>query len=439
MGRRRGRRWALPAVAVLLVGALGVAGWTDLGAHRRTRLEQSALAAAGVRLTKLGGDLTTERAARDRAVHQRAALEDSIASTRAQTTTVQSALNGSLGSKFVEGLGIGIIRSCLRGVGAALVHVADGAADQATRDISGVSGPCLALDGAGPVYPFDFPDPFVVQVGATFFGYATNSAGGNIQIIESSDLVHWRGVGNALPSLPAWAAPNATWAPAVLRVGAGFVLYYSAAVAGKGAGEPCISVAVARQPGGPFVDASPAPLECQADLGGSIDPSPFVGRDGTPYLLWKSNGGSGHAPTLWSARLDPAGTGFAAGVPVPLLSADQPWESGVVEAPDLVLAGGRYFLFYSANDWNSARYAIGAATCVGPLGPCTKPLGQPFLATGPDAAGPGGASVFTDAAGAAWMAFAAWLPGSVGYPHSRALFVRRVDLMGPLPTLGPRP
>ena len=51
--------------------------------------------------------------------------------------------------------------------------------------------------------------------------------------------------------------------------------------------------------------------------------------------------------------------------------------------------------------------------------------------------GPGGESVFTDASGSYWMAFDAWIPGAVGYPHSRDLFLRRLDLSGAVPVLEP--
>jgi hypothetical protein len=44
--------------------------------------------------------------------------------------------------------------------------------------------------------------------------------------------------------------------------------------------------------------------------------------------------------------------------------------------------------------------------------------------------------VFTDSSGSYWVAFAAWTPGQVGYPHSRELYLRRLDLSGPTPTVG---
>ncbi len=196
-------------------------------------------------------------------------------------------------------------------------------------------------------------------------------------------------------------------------------------------------MATADQPEGPFTDESSSPLECQPSLGGSLDPSPFIDTDGKVYLEWKSNGGTGPA-TIWSEQLDPAGTGFAANAtPAQLLQPDQAWEAGVVEAPDLVTSGGRYFLFYSGNNWDSANYAVGVATCTGPLGPCTKPLSQPILASSQSAEGPGGESVFTDTSGSYWIAFHAWIPGAVGYPHSRDLFLRRLDLSGAVPVLEP--
>ena len=54
-------------------------------------------------------------------------------------------------------------------------------------------------------------------------------AGGNIQMIQSGDLVHWTSLGrDAMAQLPPWALPHGTWGPSVLPVTGGYVLYYSA-------------------------------------------------------------------------------------------------------------------------------------------------------------------------------------------------------------------
>src|SRR5262249_28230128 len=45
-----------------------------------------------------------------------------------------------------------------------------------------------------------------------------------------------------------------------------------------------------------------------------------------------------------------------------LVDVDQPWEGKVVEGRSMVHVGGRYFLFYSGNDWSSRNYAVGYAS-----------------------------------------------------------------------------
>jgi beta-xylosidase len=209
-------------------------------------------------------------------------------------------------------------------------------------------------------------------------------------------------------------------------------MYYAVDVAATST--ECISVATSSRAQGPFVDSSTAPLECQQALGGSIDPSTFTDANGLSYLLWKS-GGPGSSK-IWSEQLNAAGTGFAnATSPTPLLVPDRAWEAGTVEAPDLVLAHGHYFLFFSGNDWNGANYAVGVASCTGPVGPCADATPNPVLASGTGIAGPGGESVFTDASGASWIAFHAWVPGAVGFPNSRDLYLRQLDLSGTVPAV----
>jgi beta-xylosidase len=238
-----------------------------------------------------------------------------------------------------------------------------------------------------------------------------------------------------LLTLPKWAVPDATWAPSVVRLGANYVMYYSAEVRGSGGGELCISAATAAEPQGPYTDTSSAPLVCQSSLGGSIDPSAFVDANGVAYLEWKSNGTKNQLPRIWSERLAPTGTALTGDGPISLLTADLGWAGGVVEAPDLVLTGGRYLLFYSGNDWNTSRYAVGVASCSGPLGPCVEPWTQPILSSDADEVGPGGESVFTDPSGSPWIAFHAWLPTQVGYPHSRELYMRKLDLSASEPVV----
>jgi len=425
-------------VVVVVLGVLAAAVATDVQARARARSEQTDLAAARAMLRGLRTDVRATTFYRALATNHRDSLESTIASTLAHLASTERALDGTDAVAFLQGIGIGTLETCLGGVQNSFQEIARHDNDQAAHDISAVADACTVLDGgtgSGLVYPFDFPDPFVLLVGSTYYAYATNSVAGNIQIIESTDLAHWSAVGDALPSLPSWVVPDQTWAPSVVKIGATFVLYYSVRMAGPAGSPECISVATATQPQGPFADTSTGPLACQADLGGSIDPSSFVDTDGTPFLVWKSNGGAG-ASAIWSEQLDPAGTGFApATAPTQLLVPDQSWESGVIEAPDLVASGGRYFLFYSGNSWKGPDYAVGAAVCTGPLGPCSEPLSGPILTSGSNMEGPGGASVFFDTTGTPWIAFHAWSPGAVGFPNSRSLYLRPLDLSGPTPVV----
>jgi hypothetical protein len=413
---------------------------TDLQAHARDRDERAKLAASVRELSVSRSNLAATAHNMALATSHRNALQASVASTLVQLTTAETALSHNHADALSQRASISTLQDCLGGVQSALQQIADHNNDTAARDLSTVSAACLTSAGGstgGLVYPFDFPDPDVILVGGTYFAYATNSVAGNIQVIESTNLTNWSTVGNALPELPSWAAPDATWAPAVARIGGAYLLYYAALVAGPGGGEECISVATAAQPQGPFIDKSSSPLECQPSLGGSLDPSPFINTDGKIYLVWKSNGGKGPA-TIWSQQLNAMGTRIAPHTnPTQLLVPNQAWEAGVVEAPYLVTNGGRYFLFFSGNNWNSANYAVGVATCAGALGPCSKPSPQPLLGGNRTMRGPGGESVFTDSSGSYWMAFDAWSSGAVGFPHSRDLYLRRLDLSGTTPVLEP--
>jgi hypothetical protein len=413
---------------------------TDVQAHARSRHEHRVLVVARATLARTRSTLSTTRQERLMASMHQETLQSSVSLTLHLMGTTQQTLDQMNVSSYLEGLDIGHLQTCLTGVQQAYGQIGAHHNDQAAADLSNVSPACLTVDGSsgdGLVYPFDFPDPFVLRVGGDYFAYGTNSVGGNIQIIESTDLVHWSALGNALLSLPPWAVPGATWAPSVLQLGSTYVLYYSAIVGGSGGGEMCISVATAQQPQGPFVDASTAPLVCQPAQGGSIDPSPFVDASGTPYLEWKSNGTRNQPARIWSQQLTPTGTAVTGSGPSKLLAPSPGWEDGVIEAPDLVLSSGRYLLFYSGNNWDTADYAVGVAVCSGPLGPCTEPWTQPILGNDAGEVGPGGESVFTDASGSTWIAFHAWLPTEVGYPHSRELYVRKLSLSGSEPVVEP--
>jgi beta-xylosidase len=149
------------------------------------------------------------------------------------------------------------------------------------------SQPTVTLGVVGPVIRSDAPDPSILLVDNTYYAFTTNSGGNNVPVYESTDLVHWRLVGDAMPVLPSWASVGYSWSPSVtLAPRGGYQLFYDAY--DDADGEQCIGRATGSSPLGPFVDSSSTPFLCQQALGGSIDASVFQ-RHGGDVLVWKSD------------------------------------------------------------------------------------------------------------------------------------------------------
>lgn len=301
------------------------------------------------------------------------------------------------------------------------------------------STPATSAQGfSNPVHDRDFPDPAVIHAEGSWFAYATNSSAGHLPTLRSSDLVSWEAAGDAMPVLAPWVTAGRTWAPEVaVHAPDRYVVYYTAL--STTTNRQCIGRAVASSPAGPFVDESDEPMICQADEGGSIDASPFTDADGTRYLLWKNDGNAVGVDTwIYAQQLTPDGLELT-GERVRLMRQDQPWEGQLVEAPFLWLRDGTYYLFYSANDYASADYAVGYAVCDGPLGPCAKPSSEPILTTTDDAAGPGHC-VLIEKDGRTWMVHHAWPPDSVGSAvPGRTMWLTELTWDGGRPVLdGPR-
>ena len=292
--------------------------------------------------------------------------------------------------------------------------------------VAGCGGSSKPARFTNPVFRGDFPDPYVLRVGDTYWAYATNSGGRNIQSLRSRDLVHWSGLHDAMPALAAWTTPGKVWAPEVARVGGRYVMFY--ATYGTREGVQCVGRAVARAPGGPFRDTGTDAFVCQPDEGGSIDPDVFRDADGSLYLLWKNDGNCcGKATYLYSQRLSPDASRLV-GRRVRLLTADQwLWEGPLVEAPTLWHEHGRYTLFFSASVYNSPDYAVGYATCAGPLGPCKSSPRNPILKSACRAAGPGHQAIVQAPDGSDWIVYHAWKAGAIDRAPGRQLWLDRLE------------
>ncbi|MBA3943053.1 MAG: family 43 glycosylhydrolase [Herpetosiphonaceae bacterium] len=279
----------------------------------------------------------------------------------------------------------------------------------ATADMTITPGPG---EFENPVIAQDFPDPDTLKVGTTYYAYATNGGGKNIQAGKSTDLVHWTMLNDPLPTLPAWSQRGFTWAPEV-STGADdhhFVMYFVAR--DTASNKQCIGAATADTPEGPFTSSNPKPLICQLEQGGSIDPESFTDNDGSRYVVWKNDGNCcGMDTYLYVQKASRDGLTLE-GTPTKLIHEDQGWEGNLVEAPFLWKHGNKYYLFYSANNYAGAAYAVGYAVADSLLGPYHKP-NDPLLKTttehGP-VIGPGGEDILTTPDGKNWIVYHSWDP-----------------------------
>lgn len=302
------------------------------------------------------------------------------------------------------------------------------------------------------VFNGDFADPFALPTSNAIFVYSSSTV--STQYASAAHIpeiglpaasgFEGRYLGDALPRLPSWTVPGFQWRPSVwARPDGTYVMYYATPAVhplncvynNKTAGcvhtvarwssAMCISRATSTSPTGPFVDGSSSAFICPTALGGAIDPSVFIGANGVPWLLWKSDGDCCNlATTIFSQQLSADGLSVV-GPPHQLISASQPWEGDLVEGPSMIESSGHFWLFYSANLWGTPNYGIGIARCASVTGPCTKPLDRAWLSSstpGQSAPGPGGEEFF-EIGGLVWMVHHALAPGQSGNSAQRRLYV----------------
>lgn len=346
-----------------------------------------------------------------------------------------------------------VAAAVLAAVTAVGVGVGGGFAGAAVGSTAAVQPPpatpaVAAAPGQMIVTGRDAPDPFLLAVDGRYYLYTSegDQADNHVPVQSGPTLDRLGPLGDAMPTLPGWAVPGFTWAPDVHRFGDHWVMYFTSIVAGTDPADECIGIAVGTSPAGPF-SPEQQPFVCQLDEHGSIDPRTFVDPDGTTYLIWKSDDNADVTGTeltnVYSQPLSADGLHLR-GQPTRIFGPDEPWQGRIVEAPDLVLVGGTYWLFYSGGWFNQPSYAIGVARCTGPLGPCADTSPTPWLGSNSQGQGPGEPSVFQDGAGA-WLLYTPWrslVPSFTTPPRPVAMLRLGFGPLGPYvaaPGAGPGP
>ncbi|KAJ6127860.1 Glycoside hydrolase family 43 [Penicillium samsonianum] len=240
-------------------------------------------------------------------------------------------------------------------------------------------GPWLGLNT-------NFPDPsFMKAADNKWYAFGTNGNGKRVQVAVSDDFNTWTLLDvEALPTLSTWETENDHWAPdVVMRDDGKYVMYYSGE-AKSDLRHHCVGTAVADYPAGPYVPSN-TPLSCRLDRGGSIDPAGFKDKDGSRYVVFKVDGNSignggdcnnGVEPLVSTPiLLQKVGADGITPIGDAVQILDRNTADGdgpLVEAPNLILHGDTYFLFYSTHCFTDPAYDVRYATAESITGPYTK-------------------------------------------------------------------
>ena len=262
--------------------------------------------------------------------------------------------------------------------------------------------------------------------GKLFVPYLEHGAGSSVRMSDCA-------AGDAMPDGPGgWAEPGgAIWAPGVARFGDRYFMYYTASR--RGSGQKCIGRATSRNARGPFV--SRGEWACPPAGRWAIDANPIV-AGGRLYVAYRDDAITSFPETgLSVVRTDEDGRAVWSTRRDLLRSTDIGWEtvrisgtSRVIENPSLFREDGVWYVAYSGNNWDSARYATGIARCgsrILPSSRCT-PMRQgvrrpyfgytgsagldPYRGLPTNRQGPGGMDVFQAADGTLRVVWHWWRP-----------------------------
>lgn len=213
-------------------------------------------------------------------------------------------------------------------------------------------------------------DPQIFFHENNYYLYGTLSGGRGFEVYSSPDLVNWTGPcgvrdGFVMTTEDAYGTAD-YWAPHIISKNGKIIMTYSANLH--------LALAKSDSPLGPFVNPSKLPL---GDIE-RIDSFVFTDDDGQMYMYHSRFIGGN---IIHVAKMNPD---FSIQDETTTLCVrpDQPWEQHsytVTEGPSVLKHNNKYYLFYSANLYTDANYAMGYAVSDSPMGPWTKMPDSPII------------------------------------------------------------
>ncbi|MDE6528356.1 MAG: glycoside hydrolase family 43 protein [Muribaculaceae bacterium] len=229
-----------------------------------------------------------------------------------------------------------------------------------------------------------YADPTIFLENGTYY-LTGSSAEDGFKMLQSDDLKHWRPVDNGndgyiLRRGDRVFGTYCFWAPQIYKEGGKYYLTYSA--------EGKICVAESDIVTGPYIQREVRPVGDWDEM--NIDTYLFRDNDGKHYMYharYKQQGDLG-GNTIYVMGYDLDSNREEAGTLRLCAEVSEPWEltengrkfgNKTLEGPTVIKLDGKYYLFYSANDYQSTDYAVGYAVADSPYGPWTKNEGNPII------------------------------------------------------------
>ncbi|MEO7311437.1 MAG: glycoside hydrolase family 43 protein [Chitinophagaceae bacterium] len=224
-------------------------------------------------------------------------------------------------------------------------------------------------DNAGsgnPIVKGWYADPEAAIFKKVYWVYPTYSAPYNEQVFldafSSKDLVHWTIHKKVLDTVNVRWAKRAVWAPAIVKKGKQYFLFFGANDIQNDKEYGGIGVAVSKNPEGPFKDWLGKPLIDQFYNGAQpIDQFVFKDLDGKYYIIY---GGWRHCNI---ARLKNDFTGV-----IPFEDSTRFREitpENYVEGPIMFIRNKKYYFMWSEGGWTGPDYSVAYAMADSPFGP----------------------------------------------------------------------
>lgn len=217
-----------------------------------------------------------------------------------------------------------------------------------------------------PIFPGWYADPEAVVFNNTYWVYPTYSAPYEKQVFmdafSSTDLVNWKKHERIIDTSSIKWARRALWAPAAVKKGNQYFLFFAANDIQNNDEYGGIGVAVSDKPEGPFKDYLGKPLISQFYNGAQpIDQFVFQDKDGSWYIYY---GGWRHCNV---AKLNDDFTGFVPFEDGTIYREVTP--EGYVEGPFMFIKDNKYYFMWSEGGWTGPDYSVAYAISDSPFGP----------------------------------------------------------------------